>query len=253
MHSPKTVAFEIYLGKKKKKNGNYRDPFITIWHCDPEKDGTDDSCGWSMRARHGNKEIKDKIRMAISSDFDSTFMSDNAIYFTGYFKTDGEPNMSTMGITLGMFYKAVHVHYNFNWGKAQKFMSKNLFKILHFAENPIDSLCPEINGTYRKGTNSVWNRDTALDEYVSIIYGWILRADRPWYKHPKWHIHHWSITFPIFASFRRSWWDKCSVCGKRGFKSSAIGQFNSNKIWHQECDSVKNSKTFPGVGNGIQP
>src|SRR3974377_2148720 len=25
----------------------YRDTFVNIWHVDPEKDGTDDSCGWS--------------------------------------------------------------------------------------------------------------------------------------------------------------------------------------------------------------
>ena len=37
MHDPKTVAHEIKL------LGHY---FITIWHVDPETDGTDDSCGW---------------------------------------------------------------------------------------------------------------------------------------------------------------------------------------------------------------
>lgn len=49
MHDPMTVAFEI---KYPWKNGRltdlfpkgYRDPFITIWHVDPEKDGSDDSC-----------------------------------------------------------------------------------------------------------------------------------------------------------------------------------------------------------------
>ena len=38
MHSPKAVAHEIKLF------GHY---FITIWHVDPETDGTDDSCGWA--------------------------------------------------------------------------------------------------------------------------------------------------------------------------------------------------------------
>ena len=52
MHSPETVAFEIYLGRKQKKNGNYRTPLITIWHHDPEKDGTDDSCGaWAKKEK----------------------------------------------------------------------------------------------------------------------------------------------------------------------------------------------------------
>lgn len=33
MYDPWTVAFSLY-------------PFLTIWHKDPEKDGTDDSCDW---------------------------------------------------------------------------------------------------------------------------------------------------------------------------------------------------------------
>jgi hypothetical protein len=56
MHDPQTVAFEIrYPWKKYGKSGrndferNYRESFITIWHVDPEKDGSDDSCDWSGR------------------------------------------------------------------------------------------------------------------------------------------------------------------------------------------------------------
>lgn len=37
MYDPKTRAHEIYIGKKQKKNGHYRNAFITIWHNDPEK------------------------------------------------------------------------------------------------------------------------------------------------------------------------------------------------------------------------
>ena len=37
MYDPKTIAHEIKLF------GRY---FITIWHVDPERNGTDDSCGW---------------------------------------------------------------------------------------------------------------------------------------------------------------------------------------------------------------
>jgi hypothetical protein len=56
MHDPMTVAFEIrYPWKKYGKRGrteferNYREPFITVWHVDPEKDGSDDSCDWFGR------------------------------------------------------------------------------------------------------------------------------------------------------------------------------------------------------------
>lgn len=58
----------------------------------------------------------------------------------------------------------------------------------------------------------------------------------PCYRHPRWHIRHWKIQFHPIQNLKRRYWDKCCVCGKRGFKSSAIGDWNGTKIWHQECD-----------------
>ena len=53
MHDPMTVAFEIRYPWHDKPTKTwpkgYRHSFITIWHKDPETDGTDDSCDWSGR------------------------------------------------------------------------------------------------------------------------------------------------------------------------------------------------------------
>lgn len=61
MHDPMTVAFEIKYpwlaytkAEREARNGseffqNYRAPFITIWHVDPEVSGDDDSCDWFNR------------------------------------------------------------------------------------------------------------------------------------------------------------------------------------------------------------
>lgn len=43
MHDPMTVAFELRYPWKR---GKFPDPFITIWHVDPEVGGDDDSCDW---------------------------------------------------------------------------------------------------------------------------------------------------------------------------------------------------------------
>ena len=54
MHDPMTVAFEVKYPWRDKSSGTtklfpkgYRRTFITVWHVDPETDGSDDSCGWS--------------------------------------------------------------------------------------------------------------------------------------------------------------------------------------------------------------
>lgn len=243
MHSPKTVAHEIYFGRSKKKDGNYRLPIITIWHVDPEKDGTDDSCGWFMRSRHGNLEMMKKIRDSISRNFDSSFISENTsenthTYYTGYFDKTGNPLMSVHAIVLGMFTSAAWEYFQYNRKKHTKYMRENLYDILQFAENPNDSLHQNITGFFRIPCGEPWKREEALNEYVNIIYGWLLRTTRKWYQHPRWHIHHWEIQFHPLKQLIRRYWTKCSVCGKRGFKGSAHSDWDGTKIWHSECDST---------------
>jgi len=54
MHDSYTVAFEIRspIGKKTKLCPHgYHDVWVTIWHVDPETDGSDNSCDWWGRKR----------------------------------------------------------------------------------------------------------------------------------------------------------------------------------------------------------
>ena len=55
MHDPLTVIHTFHwprthtrVWKNKEASGQYtyKNPFITLWHKDPERDGSDDSCGW---------------------------------------------------------------------------------------------------------------------------------------------------------------------------------------------------------------
>lgn len=38
---------------------------------------------------------------------------------------------------------------------------------------------------------------------------------RPWYKHPRWHIHHWKIQIPFVLYLRRRLFSRCAGCGER--------------------------------------
>ena len=44
MHDPMTVCWRICLPFGK----SYEYPVLTVWHVDPEKDGSDDSCSWFL-------------------------------------------------------------------------------------------------------------------------------------------------------------------------------------------------------------
>lgn len=233
MHDPQCVAFDIYLGRKKKKNGQYRSPFITIWHVDPEKDGTDDSCGWFLRNRHLPKELIEKVQKEFEFNFKHNY----------WFNEAGYPQFSTIGTAVNMYSSAAWQL--FMWldndnptdrakRRKNRFMRKYLYQIIHFAENPTDSLHSSITMKF-----GVENKDERCRSFVSIVLGDIMRKLRPWYKHPRWHIHHWRIQFRPWQRFKRRFIDKCSICGKRGFKGAAMGDWNGTRLWHEECDGSR--------------
>lgn len=51
MHDPLTVAHTIYYPWNRPKEAWRRHEFLVVWHRDPEKGGSDDSCDWFNRHR----------------------------------------------------------------------------------------------------------------------------------------------------------------------------------------------------------
>ncbi len=208
MHDPHTLAFDIKYPWKNEHG--YRDSFISIWHCDPCKDGSDDSCGWFKRARHGNQDVLRRIEKAFEFDWDSTFTSEGSgkTYDTGlFYKSGGMPRFSVIAVVLNLFLLAAKEYYKDRcgddmtkmWSLANKFMCKNLYDIIIFAENPTDSLHDSL--VQKWGDDD--DRKARIHNMAGIIYGWILRADLKWYQHPRWHIHHWELQIHPWQKFKR--------------------------------------------------
>lgn len=228
MHDPMTVAFKIKYPWKQKPSQfwpqGYRDTFITIWHVDPEKDGTDDSCGWFKRSRHGNKEILQKIEREFAFELYNEIC--------GIFNPDGSPRYSSLAITLMLFQRAAHIVFNENRRRADRFMKKHFYELVVFAENSTDSLHQGFNNKY-----GVPIPEDRIKETASIVYGWILRTTTPWYKHPRWHVHHWKIQIHPFQKLKRYLFERCCKCGKGySYGYYPMSDWHGTKTWHQECD-----------------
>lgn len=229
MHSPETVAFEIpnYLIKKDK--GGYRPSLITIWHNDPEKDGTDDSCGWFIRARHVDQQMLEKVKKEFRFQLKHNY----------WFDEQGKPKFSTIGTTIQMYTQASWTMFMYmnndkvDRKRHQKFMKKHLYDIIQFAENAVDSIGDSINNRWGEKYEST---DARADSLAVTVCTDIMRKIRPWYKHPKWHIHHWSIQFHPWQQIKRRYWDKCCICGKRGFKGAVHADWSGGNLRHGECD-----------------
>jgi hypothetical protein len=201
MHDPMTVAFEInmpFTGKKDKKGNyvHYPKTLAVIWHVDPQTDGSDDSCGWFMRTRHGNKETFEVIKREF--EFEWKYL----------FDADGKPLFSAQAITLILFRRAAYEHFGHDWHKVDRWIKSNLPDLILFAENPIDSL----NGAIHREKN-----EDSVNDFSHVIYGYLLRSTRPWWKSPRWHVHHWEIQIPFMQNLKRFLFGRCAGCGK-GFR-----------------------------------
>ena len=230
MHDPMSVAFEIRLGSEYKKNGNYRTPFITIWHNDPEKDGTDDSCGRFIRTRHSDQEMLEKIKGEFAFHFKHNY----------WFDKEGKQIFSTIGTLMLMYRTAAWQHFKHNRKKTDAFIRKYCADIIYSAENPSDCMGNDITAKFYLMSNANLLSEDRFSGMAGMVYTDILRKERKWYQDPKWHVHHWNIQFHPWQQLKKRWWTKCCECGKRGTKTSFMSDWHGTKVWHQQCD--KSSK-----------
>jgi len=236
MHDPKTVAFEIKNPFVLVKKGRSRPSLVTIWHNDPEnfrfKDGTrkqggrdDDSCGWSSplySIAEGNA-IHALAKEQYSSIFERQVAEKEG---KSYAYICNEPQ--TTYEVVYWIWRSIKAHGKKGWryGRFKNFLSSaELEFIMSLATSPGDNF-----------KHHVIKNETSFISMFFLIWKAYNRFHRPWYKHPRWHIHHWSIQFHPFQNIKRRYWDKCSICGKRGFKGMAYGDWGGTRIWHQECN-----------------
>ena len=194
MHAPETEAFRIYgprgvlqeLRKRRKiKQGlsvshpeDYRySPVLRICHVDPETDGSDDSCGYtSPRIPKADLE-----RIRKEAEFEYGF-------FFG--KEFGQ-------LQAASCYEVVHAVWAIiRWRFYRKRVTpKDLIEISDLASNPTDNL--------RRLVYSSKHDPAEFERLWICVFRCQARIHRPWYRKPKWHVHHWRFKFDLWADFRR--------------------------------------------------
>ena len=201
MHDPMTVAFEIkspFFWKK------YRSSIITIWHVDPELDGSDDSCGWCYP-----KLTKDQLstlgHLAFCESQNPWFQRDPVKRISS--AADAESLMRGAILAVSHCLKL-----KFSWEQIC-LMACNWAHNLH--DNFQGSLChlPMWHTNFKNDSED--ERKRHAYDFFSSVAKILLREKRPWWKHPKWHVRHWKIVFAPVQKLKRWLFSRCSICGKR--------------------------------------
>lgn len=248
MHDPLTVAFDIKYPWKSRRLGNsklwpngYRDTFITIWHKDPmnfeNKIGvsSDDSCGWHTPPY--SKEEREHMRKVSARQYEQIFaMQYHEAKGDDWFRACNDPDCLS---AIYWSWRAIghELRPREVWQYDRAPTRAELTYIYELATNPVDNL--------QSLFQSVQGSDTFEDLFMCVFRAYT-RFNRPWYRHPRWHIHHWRIQVRPLQKLTRWLFKRCEKCGERlGYNEIAIGSWNGDGIWHQSC-------AYEGVENVVQ-
>lgn len=248
MHDPMTVAFDIKSPFRRAPDKfwpkGYRNTLITIWHVDPEdRRGMcvrrdDDTCGWFVPPYP--PEARDRIRELGRRQYETIFGKQWAL-------AEGK---SYAGVCyLPTSYDAIYWAWRAikhaeskrsGWQYGKSLTAAELNQIYSLDANPVDNL--------RSIVDEVKDADSCA-RFFMTVYNSYLRFNRPWYRHPRWHVWHWRIQFHPWQKFRRWVFSRCAGCGKRfpwGYSPTSLGWdserpkiFRGEKgVYHSECSGI---------------
>ena len=247
MHDPLTQAFVIpwryrwsTLGKTKWR---YWEPLITIWHKDPERHGSDDSCGWFTPPF---TETQRDICKTLAGDEarDPWFASLSS-------KTNANP-VECESYVRGAFLivsrcleNRCHFRRPVTLEEATKWAA---IMVHNSVDNFRHSLCflSGYHSNWYKGDEGIpntpeqdkWWREEQARGFFGAIMGYILRERRPWFRRPKWHFWHWQLQIHPLQNFKRWAFSRCCKCGGRFKWGASVGSGS----WHSDGPSWRGEK-----------
>lgn len=207
MHDPSTVAFHVRYpwGHRNPINRHfYFDTFITIWHEDPETDGSDDSCGWSYAKL--TKTERDAFSKIADQEYSTIFERQvREAQGASYARVCFEP--SCYDAIYWSWRRIAHEHRpDTLWKFGVKLSAAELEYIYQLSALPFDNL--------RMSFREVVDADAFRSFFLNVarLYK---TFHRPWYKHPRWHFWHWRLQIHPWQQLRRWLLTRCAGCGKR--------------------------------------
>jgi hypothetical protein len=221
MHDPMTVAFEVPRPWPERGfRGEWRWPsLITIWHVDPETDGSDDSCGWS-RPRLSKDDLG-RLKWIAGSEARSPWFLREAA------KEPSSPADAEALMRGALLTTARLLHLKLTLVEATTLASSLIHEP---ADNVRSRLCLLPGYHTNDPEDGEWYRQRNSEEFFVMLGSILAHRRRRWWQHPRWHLHHWKVQVHPIQAFKRWAWSRCCKCGGR-FPWGASVVSNS---WHSK-------------------
>ena len=185
----------------------YRETFIQVWHCDPCRGGSDDSCGWAW-PKITKKQLVALENVAWGEGRNPHFLTHRDKHWSG---TAMEAECLHRGLAL-LVCRVLHIKLSFDqisrWAAERTHVTNDVGKCG-------DAFC------YLPGYHSNRVNDTEADRerhFVGVLCSvarQLLDLKRPWWDHPRWHFWHWQVWCVPMTHLKRWLFSRCCKCGKR--------------------------------------
>lgn len=207
---------------------------VDIWHIDPEKRGTgnrtDDSCGWFDRTPG---QYTDAVRYLLADsgtmfEIERALQTRARVTHPGDFTYPRMPLSESLALCL-MVASELELRRWWNGQSGNHGAHASAWLKMFTRERIVAPIAARLALNPTDNLSSVEDSESV----VRLIAAALNRQFRPWWKHPRWHVHHWRINFNLARNIRRMV-EPCATCGKAlGFGYSPIR--NDDGCHHFEC------------------
>lgn len=211
---------------------------VDIWHVDPERrvegQRRDDSCGWFDRRPH---EYREAVLDLLADQGEVEALRNafgRAVYQLAAY-SPGWKRMTPADCLAACLMVAMRLEHVRRWRLKREgrwFVRSRYAATMRLATN--------------LALNETDNLQTSDDpeSFVLSIASALHRHHRPWWRHPRWHVHHWRVRFSLVRNLKRMV-QPCATCGKRlGFGCCPHGT-GDGRLHHAECLGIRAASAEP--------